>query len=129
VLAGCVLRSIPPCWFTVRPRASPALHLRTRRPYWNISKTAKDLRTARRSDIPTLLVSGTFDAVTPPSTGGAAAPTLTNSTVPAFPGVGHAVIQSSPCAQEVFASFRSDPAAPDTACVAEFTPPPFNTGE
>ena len=31
-------------------------------------------------------VSGTFDAVTPASTGRAVAPTLTNSSVPAFPG-------------------------------------------
>jgi hypothetical protein len=55
--------------------------------------------------------------------------TLENSIVLAFPGVGHAVVQSSSCAQEVFASFLSDPGAPDIACVAGLTPPPFEVGE
>lgn len=96
---------------------------------WNIPKTPKALRTATGSDIPTLVVSGTFDAVTPPSTGESGAIPLTNSIVLAFPGVGHAVIQSNSCAQEVFASFLSDPGAPDTACVAVLTPAPFNVGE
>ncbi|MGH7851636.1 MAG: alpha/beta hydrolase, partial [Thermodesulfobacteriota bacterium] len=96
---------------------------------WNIPKTPKALRTATGSDIPTLVVSGTFDAVTPPSTGESAAIPLTNSIVLAFPGVGHAVIQSNSCAQEVFASFLADPGAPDASCVAVLTPAPFNVGE
>lgn len=96
---------------------------------WNFPKTPKALRTATGSDIPTLVVSGTFDAVTPPSTGESAAVPLTNSIVLAFPGVGHAVIQSNSCAQEVFASFLNNPGAPDTSCVAVLEPAPFNVGE
>lgn len=96
---------------------------------WNVPKTPKALRTATGSDIPTLVVSGTFDAVTPPSTGESAALPLTNSIVLAFPGVGHGVIQSNGCAQEVLASFLSDPASPDTSCVALLEPAPFNVGE
>ncbi len=96
---------------------------------WDIPKTPKALRTATGSDIPTLVLSGTFDTVTPPSTGQKGALPLTNSIVLAFPGVGHAVIQSNSCAQEVFASFLSDPGAPDTSCVAVLTPAPFNVGE
>lgn len=96
---------------------------------WNIPKTPKALRTATGSDIPTLVVSGTFDAVTPPSTGESAAVPLTNSIVLAFAGVGHGVIQSNGCAQEVFASFLDNPGAPDTSCVAVLEPAPFNVGE
>ena len=96
---------------------------------WNIPRTPKALRTATGSDIPTLVVSGTFDAVTPPSTGKSAALPLTNSIVLAFPGVGHGVIQSNGCAQEVFASFLDNPGAPDTSCVAVLEPAPFNVGE
>jgi len=97
-------------------------------PPGGVPKTRKDLRTATRSDIPTLLVSGSFDAVTPPSTGVTATRTLPNSTRLSFAGVGHAVNQFNRCAQEVFASFLSDPGAPDTACVAELTPPPIQHG-
>ncbi len=96
---------------------------------WNFPKTPKALRTATGSDIPTLVVSGTFDAVTPPSTGQAGAVPLENSIVLAFPGVGHAVIQSNGCAQEVFASFLDNPGAPDTSCVAVLEPAPFNVDE
>jgi pimeloyl-ACP methyl ester carboxylesterase len=109
---------------------APALHFTDALgdcPVWNIRKTRKHLRTAKRSAIPTLVVSGTFDAVTPPSTGETAALKLTHSIVLAFAGVGHAVVQSSRCAQDVFASFLSDPGAPDIVCVAELTPE-FNTG-
>lgn len=96
---------------------------------WDIPKTPKAVRTATGSDIPTLVISGTFDAVTPPSTGVEGAIPLTNSIVLAFAGVGHAVIQSNSCAQEVFASFLDDPEAPDTTCVAELEPAPFNVGD
>jgi pimeloyl-ACP methyl ester carboxylesterase len=95
---------------------------------WNIAKTPKKLRTAKSSSIPTLLLSGTFDAVTPPSTGVFAAKTLANSHVLTFPGVGHGVIGASSCAQNVFASFLANPDKPDTTCAAELTAPVFNTG-
>jgi len=96
-------------------------------PVWDVPATPKDLRTPRQSAIPTLVVSGTFDAVTPPSTGVTAAATLSRATVLAFTGVGHGVVQSSPCAQRVFASFLADPGAPDTGCVAGLTPPSFDS--
>ncbi|MBY0277875.1 alpha/beta hydrolase [Candidatus Binatia bacterium] len=95
---------------------------------WDVPATPKDLRTPRRSAIPTLLVSGTFDAVTPPSTAVTASRTLARATVLAFAGVGHAVVQSSACAADVFGSFLDDPVAPDVACVARLTPPVFDTG-
>jgi pimeloyl-ACP methyl ester carboxylesterase len=92
---------------------------------WGIPKTPKALRTATGSNIRTLVVSGTFDAVTPPSTGVKGAIPLTNSIVLAFPGVGHAVIQSNTCAQEVFASFLDNPGAPQMSCAAVLQPAPF----
>jgi pimeloyl-ACP methyl ester carboxylesterase len=97
-------------------------------PVWGVPVTPKDLRTPKQSAIPTLVVSGTFDAVTPPSTGVTAAATLSRATVLAFTGVGHGVVQSSPCAQQVLASFLGDPGAPDVACVAGLRPPTFDTG-
>jgi pimeloyl-ACP methyl ester carboxylesterase len=96
---------------------------------WNVPRTPKDLRTPKPSAIPTLVVSGTFDLVTPPSTGATAARPLSRATVLVFAGVGHAVVQSAPCAQRVFASFLDQPDAPDVGCVAELRPPTFTTAD
>lgn len=110
---------------------SPALHFTDALSdcrIFGVPATPKELRTPRQSAIPTLLLSGTFDAVTPPGTAVTAAETLSRATVLAFAGVGHAVVQSSPCAAEVFASFLDDPGAPGVACVGTLTPPVFATG-
>ncbi|MBL8157912.1 MAG: alpha/beta hydrolase, partial [Anaerolineae bacterium] len=49
------------------------------------------------SAVPTLVVSGEYDPITPPSYAEQAAETLSNSTVLSFPGVGHGAVFSSEC--------------------------------
>jgi pimeloyl-ACP methyl ester carboxylesterase len=90
---------------------------------WDVPKAPAAQRAVTRSTIPTLLLSGTFDAVTPPSWGRRAARTLPNSTVAVIPGVGHDPVAKSPCAQRVLASFLSSPSAPNRGCVARLSPP------
>jgi pimeloyl-ACP methyl ester carboxylesterase len=90
---------------------------------WDVLKAPAAQRAITRSSIPTLLLSGTFDAVTPPSQARIAARTLPNSTVVAISGVGHDTVDKSPCAQHVFASFLAAPSAPNTGCVARLSPP------
>jgi pimeloyl-ACP methyl ester carboxylesterase len=90
---------------------------------WNVPKAPDAQRAATRSTIPTLLVSGTFDAPTPPSQAHIAARTLPNSTVVTIPGVGHDPVAKSRCAQSVLASFLTTPSAPNTGCVARLRPP------
>ena len=92
---------------------------------WPVPQAPATQRAATPSTIPTLVLSGGFDAVTPPSWGRIAAQTLPNSTVVVIPGAGHFVASVSPCAQRVIASFLSDPSAPDTGCVAQLVPPIF----
>jgi pimeloyl-ACP methyl ester carboxylesterase len=107
---------------------APALHV-TYLPQecrvWNVPTAPAEQRAATPSTIPTLMLSGSFDAILPASWARLAARTLTNSTVLQFAGVGHAVTFASPCAQQVFASFLAIPNAPDTACVAKLRPPTF----
>jgi pimeloyl-ACP methyl ester carboxylesterase len=93
---------------------------------WNVPTAPAAIRAVTHSTIPTLIVSGTFDARTSPGLGEHATQTLTNSTVVNIPGVGHVVVPKSPCAQQVFASFLATPSAPDTRCVAILQPAPFN---
>jgi pimeloyl-ACP methyl ester carboxylesterase len=107
---------------------APALHVSYLADYcrvWPVPKAPAEQRAATPSTIPTLLLSGSFDGITPTSWAQIAARTLPNSTAVDFPGIGHFVTLESPCAQQVFASFLATPSAPNTACVAAVKPPTF----
>jgi pimeloyl-ACP methyl ester carboxylesterase len=92
---------------------------------WKVPKGPPAQRAVTSSNIATLSLSGSFDAITPPSWGRIAARTLPNSTVVVIPGVGHFTASVSRCAQRVIASFLTDPSAPDTSCVGALRPPRF----
>jgi hypothetical protein len=71
------------------------------------------------SDIPTLVLEGEFDPVTPPEYGQLVAGYLSNSYFFEFPGVGHDVLGNE-CARSIAGAFINDPSeAPDDACIAE----------
>ncbi|MDH3296355.1 MAG: alpha/beta hydrolase, partial [Acidimicrobiia bacterium] len=79
-----------------------------------------------RSDIPTLVMAGSFDPITPPSWSRATADNLVNSTYVEFPGHGHSIGSANPCAAQLEAAFLDDPAARlDTGCVATTPGPSF----
>jgi len=81
------------------------------------------------SDIPTLVMAGEFDPVTPPSGGQHVADALDAASFFLFPGVGHAAM-TEPCAQEMALAFFDDPSAPpDSSCIAAMEPPTFVIGE
>lgn len=68
------------------------------------------------SDVPTLLFSGGFDPVTPPSWGELAAETLSNSVHVVIPNASHDVLNTE-CAAALAEAFFSDPTAElDTSC-------------
>ena len=92
---------------------------------WNVPQEPPAQHAVTRSTIPTLILSGGFDAVTPPSWGKIAARTLPNSTDVVIPGVGHFAASVSGCAQRVIASFLAKPNVPDTSCVGALRPPSF----
>ena len=92
---------------------------------WNVRQGPPAQGAITRSNIPTLILSGGFDAITPPSWGKIAARTLPNSTDVVIPGVGHFAASVSRCAQKVIASFLAKPDAPDTSCVGASRPPSF----
>lgn len=92
---------------------------------WNVPEGPASQRERVRSDIPTLVVSGTYDAKTGAEWGRYAADTLSKSTYVRINGIGHWVIVQSPCAQRVFQSFLAKPLAPRTDCAAKTKPAPF----
>ncbi len=71
-----------------------------------------------RSDVPTLVLAGSYDPVTPPIWSRTTAEHLTNSTYIEFPGRGHDVTSDNPCAAMLEALFMADPMTElDTSCV------------
>ncbi|MFI8520843.1 alpha/beta fold hydrolase [Streptomyces sp. NPDC085481] len=92
---------------------------------WNVPDRTPIQRVATYSTVPTLIISGTFDAKTGASWGAYAGRTLPRSTAVRIPGIGHFVVPQSPCAASVLASFLARPTAPDTGCVAGLAPKPF----
>ena len=72
------------------------------------------------SDIPTLVLAGEYDPITPPSWARHAAETLDNSHFFEYPGVGHGASLSDDCPRGMMIAFLDDPiTAPDDACIAE----------
>ncbi|MEV8626113.1 alpha/beta fold hydrolase [Streptomyces sp. NPDC051079] len=92
---------------------------------WNVPDRTAIQRVATFSKVPTLIVSGTFDAKTGAKWGPYTGRTLPRSTAVRIPGIGHFVVPQSPCAQTVLASFLARPTAPDSHCVAGLAPAPF----
>ncbi|OGN89751.1 MAG: hypothetical protein A2158_04470 [Chloroflexi bacterium RBG_13_46_14] len=79
------------------------------------------------SDIPTLILSGEFDPITPPAWGKLASETLTNSWFFEFPGLGHDVLVSgTECPLDIALEFLDNPySEPDRTCLAEIEPPEY----
>lgn len=79
-----------------------------------------------RSDVPTLVLAGSYDPVTPPVWGRTTAEHLPNSTYVEFPGHGHAVTVANPCVADLEALFLTNPTKElDTSCVETAPRPSF----
>ncbi len=82
------------------------------------------------SDVPTLVLAGEFDPITPPAWGRLAADGLERSQLIVFPGIGHGASVSGDCPADLVVAFWDDPAAPlDTGCVGQMSGPDFLVGE
>jgi pimeloyl-ACP methyl ester carboxylesterase len=94
---------------------------------WNVPPAPSSVRDVTNSTIPTLAITGTFDAQTGAQWGAFAARTISPSTVVDVPGVSHAAF-ANPCAASVITSFWENPLAPDRTCVASTHPKRFVIG-
>ena len=94
---------------------------------WRIRLLDKKLLEPVKSDIPTLLLSGRFDPITPPAQADRVAAGLTQAFRVTFAGGTHGQAFTVPCANRIIAAFLDAPtSAPDGACAQE-TPPNFVT--
>ncbi len=87
-------------------------------------RDAAELDPLINADIPTLILAGSFDPITPPEWGRLVADRLNNETYLEIAGIGHAVIGGGECAATLIGTFIADPATFDpNQCTIE--PPDF----
>jgi pimeloyl-ACP methyl ester carboxylesterase len=91
---------------------------------WNVPKGPDSIRDVTQSDIPTLVLSGSYDGQTGPQWGSYVALRLPKATVVTVPGVAHGVY-TDPCAARTIASFFNNPQQPDTSCVGSTQAPAY----
>lgn len=94
---------------------------------WNVPPADRSIRDVTTSDIPTLALSGAFDAQTGADNGPYVARTLSKATVVTIPYEPHVVFATSKCAQEIAVSFFETPDAPKTQCLKTLEAPQFKT--
>jgi hypothetical protein len=93
---------------------------------WNVEQLTKHVDDPVVSDIPTLVLNGRFDPITPPQNGQEAAKTLKNSYFFTFPNTGHGAFQSNDCANDIVGNFLKDPSTrPNDDCVKKLASPKF----
>jgi len=97
---------------------------------WPRAKSDAAMREPVRSGIPTLLVSGELDPVTPPEYGDEVAKTLSHSLHVVIPGGSHAG-DTGGCVEKVISEFIRKALVDglDTSCVKAFKRPAFVTSE
>jgi pimeloyl-ACP methyl ester carboxylesterase len=109
---------------SVRAQAPQLPFLRKACEAWNVPKASEWVRGATDSDVPALVLSGSYDGQTSPASGQYVAQRLSHSTVVTVPGVAHG-IYIDPCGTAVVNSFFDNPQQPDTSCVKTTLPPAY----
>ena len=96
--------------------------------YWNVPRVPAKYHRPVKTSVPVLLLSGSYDPVTPPSWAAKAKVHLNNAYSFEFSGIGHGTIMSDSCAQEVMKQFLLDEAdLKNVNCVEETQDPMFVT--
>jgi pimeloyl-ACP methyl ester carboxylesterase len=86
---------------------------------WDAGQAEAAANEAVAGDVPTLLMAGEFDPITPPAWARHAAETLTHAYVYEYPGIGHGASGLPGCPQQMFVAFLENPlTAPEATCLA-----------
>lgn len=104
-----------------RANTAPALC-----PVWRVPAAHSAEKQPVHSAIPTLLLSGSYDWLTPPAWAEAARRHLSNARHVEFRAMGHAVTANDDCAEALLAQFVDSPdPAREPACLGRNPPPKF----
>ena len=87
---------------------------------WPAGSADPSANQAVTSDVPTLLMSGEFDPITPPAWGRKAAQTLSHGYFFEYPGIGHGASIIPGCPQDMASAFLDNPdEPPDDTCITD----------
>ncbi|MCZ2817179.1 alpha/beta hydrolase [Modestobacter sp. VKM Ac-2984] len=93
---------------------------------WNAGEPDPVENEALTSDIPTLVLAGELDPITPPRWGAQLAEDLGDSVFVEFPSTGHGSVGTHECAVQLTRDFLADPdSEPDASCVDDVELPAF----
>lgn len=85
---------------------------------WSVGQAEKSANQPVESEIPTLILSGEFDPITPPAWGFRAAQTLENAYAYEFPGIGHGASVADKCPLNMMIAFLQNPnQEPEASCI------------
>ena len=99
---------------------------------WKVKSVAPAQKQPVHSGIPTLVLAGQYDPITPPAHSAAVAHGLSHGYFYQFPATGHGVFLSAlftgPCSYRITNAFLDTPtSAPNAACIAGMSAPAFLT--
>jgi pimeloyl-ACP methyl ester carboxylesterase len=93
---------------------------------WDVAAIPASQVQPVQSSIPTLVMSGEYDPVTPADFAALVAQRLSNSYSFVFPGEGHGTLEVSQCPLSMAVAFMANPSAPpDSSCIVSMSPPVF----
>lgn len=91
---------------------------------WDVPSVSDAFAQPVTGDVPTFVLSGQYDPITPPEYGAEAADALDDATHVVVPNGGHGQVFATPCTTALFTAFVVDPVAGlDTSCVAAIGDP------
>ena len=87
---------------------------------WGVERMPDQSYSLATADVPTLLMSGEFDSISPKTSAAAVAGALGRAYEVVVPGAAHSAIESGPCPLSIALRFLDDPTRrPDDACLAQ----------
>lgn len=94
--------------------------------FWKVQAVPASQKLPVLSNLPTLVLSGEYDPITPPSNGQEVAQELSHSYYFLFPGQGHGEEYSSACSDQIISAFEDNPdQQPSGTCISKMAEPAF----
>ncbi|HLZ61248.1 MAG TPA: alpha/beta fold hydrolase [Ktedonosporobacter sp.] len=93
---------------------------------WNQKPVPVEQKQPVTSSVPTLILSGEYDPITPKTYAEQVKQSLNRSFLFSFPATGHGVLTTNPCPDSIASAFLLNPGiSPDASCVASMSEPNF----
>jgi len=93
---------------------------------WKVKQLPPTQKQPVTSNVPTLILAGEYDPITPPANAQLTEQTLKNSYFFLFPGMGHGEEYNSDCADTIISSFEDNPTLkPSGVCINNLSEPAF----